>query len=451
MFFLILILMTAALTLGSMINAYRRTKDTFHPLMFLMPMAFVLYVLLPLKLTLNGTLSNYFTEDQQLFVQFINLIGVSCLAAGCVVGENRKTSLKLEATHLTATARRKILHGAYILGGIGLSAYLLGITNVGGFSQAYGQAYSSGWSDYGYIRDAVAWCGIAVVFILLAHIDEPLSKDKQVILYSVCLAFASPFIIQGLLGARRGPTFQILVLLGMSWYMMRRARPRFVVLLTTGILVGSFLLFLVSNRGNIYLGSDFSFENAKLEYFEVDNTQNPVGNEYIYGGGAMLSTDANDSYYWGRRYFAVLFLRPIPRQLFPDKYEYFGVSEILQNLGVGTDSFQRSLGWVGAEGSAPGIVADMWIEFWWGSMVLLFGIGWCYGRAWRLAVSDNLFYMVLYTLLASLSLFLVFQTLEALLYRFLFSIIPAWLMWQLIGVRKRAVLRQLPIGRQTAV
>ena len=117
-------------------------------------------------------------------------------------------------------------------------------------------------------------------------------------------------------------------------------------------------------------------------------------------------------------------IRPIPRQLWPDKYEAAGVDEIEENLGTGGKAFLSELGWAGALGAAPGLIADMWIETWWFALVVLYAIGLAYGRAWYAACTKGGFCTVTYVLMASLTLFLVFQTLEAMLVRFLFMVIP---------------------------
>jgi len=180
-----------------------------------------------------------------------------------------------------------------------------------------------------------------------------------------------------------------------------------------------------------------------LQYFETNKEGQIVSNEYLFGAGSIIHNTETGNYYYGRRYFAVIFIRPIPRQLWQNKYEDVGVKEIEQNFGVGDEAFAQTLGWVGAVGAAPGIIADMWVEFSWGALAAMFFIGWCYGNTWRLMISGNLYGTVLYVLLASLSLYLVFQTLEAMLVRFLFAAIPTYIVlrWA-IGSKQTRTARQ---------
>lgn len=427
--FLFLIGLTLAVALSAMYTAHKRYKDSFHPLVLIAPMLIIQYVMLPLQLG-ERLLDTYLKPEQLLFSMFVNLLGVACFCVGCLVGSNGKDKYDPQMKELTPLTRQRLLAAGVILGMCGFGAYAIGIINVGGFASAYGQAYSGGWSNYGYVRDAVAWSGLGAILILVARTNQKLIGTRSFTTYGLVVLFASPFIVQGLLGARRGPTFFIVAALGMSWFMMRRKRPQLLTVLCAGLLIGVFLLFLVSNRGSFYLGSEFEFENDTFAYLnESENTGN-TANEYIYGNGTIVHFDITQRYFWGRRYLAVLFVRPIPRQLWETKYEDVGVPNLDVLSGIGEEGFLRTLGWRVSIGSAPGIIADMWAEVSWGALPVMFGMGWIYGRNWYLACSREGFYIVAYVLLASLSLYLIFQTLEAILFRYLFSIVPAWLAWK---------------------
>ena len=69
--------------------------------------------------------------------------------------------------------------------------------------------------------------------------------------------FGAPWLSQALLTARRGPTFAFAMVVLMGWYLNRHRRPPAVAVVVSGFLLGWLVLFLVANRGNIYLGSDF--------------------------------------------------------------------------------------------------------------------------------------------------------------------------------------------------
>jgi hypothetical protein len=105
------------------------------------------------------------------------------------------------------------------------------------------------------------------------------------------------------------------------------------------------------------------------------------------------------------------------------------VPELLQNAGTGA-GITETMGWVGAPGSAPGIVADLWIELWWLSIAALALIGWTYTVVWRKAVTLGGAWASQYTVLSALSIYLVMQTMEAVIFRTLLLSIPCWITWR---------------------
>src|SRR5207248_6078090 len=137
-------------------------------------------------------------------------------------------------------------------------------------------------------------------------------------------------------------------------------------------------------RGSLYIGSDFKFTTDVTTIVEKPDT----GNEYIYGTGAVLTAQARNKFYWGRRYAAQVVVRPVPTSAWPNKYADFGVPELKYNAGTG-EGFSEILGWVGADGSAPGVVADLWIEFRWFAIAVMAIIGRIYGTVWRKAIIDG--------------------------------------------------------------
>ena len=76
----------------------------------------------------------------------------------------------------------------------------------------------------------------------------------------------------------------------------------------------------------------------------------------LYVGAAITST--------------IFFIRPIPRFLWPSKYQdasrILGIPDLEVNLGTGGRKISfGTLGWAWwLLVLAPGIVADMWLEFW---------------------------------------------------------------------------------------
>ncbi len=418
--------LAAAICAVGVVAAFDGSRDVFHPLMFLGPMLGFLYSWMPSKLLAADGLARFFDTDQLIFVERLNLIGLVCFVGACLAAGIR---LRRPVTapdpswraRMSPQACRRLLIGGMVAGLIGMSCWLITIHNVGGFVNAFSTSYAGGWDDNGYVRDGSL---LLLVGVMLAVTSLAKGGPRWWCVGTATL-FAAPWTAQAVLMARRGPTFAIVIVVLMSWYLNRRQRPPVLLVGVVGVALGWLVLFLVTNRGSIYLGSSFDVTTDVSDIVEKPDT----GNEFIYGTGSVLAAERRDHYFWMRRYLAQVLVRPIPTAVWPTKYEDFGVPELLENAGTG-EGFADALGWVGANGSAPGIVADLWVEVQWGCLVLLALLGWMYGRVWRRAVTEGGPWTSQYVVLSALSIYLVMQTMEAVIFRSLLLSIPCWLTWR---------------------
>jgi hypothetical protein len=211
----------------------------------------------------------------------------------------------------------------------------------------------------------------------------------------------------------------------MGWYINRPKRPPLLAVIGGGVLLGWFVLFLVTNRSSIYIGSSFDMKTDVSNMVAKPDT----GNEFIYGTGTVISSERRNHYFWMRRYLAQIMVRPIPSAIWPTKYDDFGVPELLFNAGTG-EGFGSTLGWVGANGSAPGIIADLWVEVWWFAIILMAILGWSYGTIWKKAVTCGGPWSSQYVIVSALSIYLVMQTGEAVIFRTILLSVPCWLSWK---------------------
>ena len=450
MLFEFLAYLTGLTVLAFVVIAWATHRDTLHPLICIGPILIFLYSFLPLYLSLTQReeLRGYLDDRDLIYVETLNGLGAISLCLGILLGSPPAAKDRPPRRWLPSDrVRRRLARAAVVLGLIGLAAYAYMLANVGGFGGAYGRAYGGVWADSGHIRDLQYLTVTALVLLLVARTGGCPSHTDWVWI----LLFAGPWLIHGLLGARRGPTFMIVVALCAAWCFMRSRRPRLTTTTLGGLSLGLLLLFLVTHRDQIYLGSDFDFDFERTSRTIAFDARS--GNEFVYGAGAILHADATGAYWWGRRYATVLFVRPIPRALWPSKYDdvaaMLGTPTIRTNLGVGTDSFRETIGWTGATGSAPGLVADMWIEFWWASLLVILCIGWCYGRAWSKALTHGGMWVTLYVSMFSLSAFLVMQTLEAMIYRLLLLVVPGLFAWWYAG--GLGAIKSVPDHRRLAM
>jgi len=412
---------TIVTAVAGALYAYAGSRDVFHPLIFLSPMLVFLYGWMPMKLDASGGLAGYFQRDQLVFVQFWNALGVLCFVLGCLSVGCRIPRVATPGKQ-SERVGRTLLWGGTITGMAGLAAWSISIINVGGLREAFSRAYSGGWDDSGYIRDGtlLMYPGFLLVALAIALWRVRISS------LALLALFIAPWIIQAWYTSRRGPTFMIAVVLAMTWYLNRGTRPPLLLTAGAGVLVGLLMLFLVSNRGAIYMGSDSELTTEVTDIVETADT----GNEYIYGAGSMLSAEQTRKFFAGKRYLAEVLIRPIPSAVWPNKYEDFGLPELTHNAGT-AEGLTETLGWAGADGAAPGFIADLWVEFRWFSMPTLWLLGRLYGRFWRNAQLKGGPWVAQYIVVASLSVYLVMQTMEAVIFRFLLMSLPIWLTWRL--------------------
>ncbi len=419
------------------LDAYSRTRDAFHPAIFLGGMLTFLYCFLPLQTVGSAGVPGYLTPDQCTHVEMLNLLGVVAVVAGMAVGSRRKLPLldPLVWAYQHWQLLPRLERFARWLGAAGVVAFVVMIVSSGGFGRAYGHAYGGFWSSSGYIRESVLLTLPAIAWLLVAYTGRKLTRRELWWL----VVLAAPLLIHGLLGARRGPTFMVVMTCFLAWKLRQRKKLRLLWVVTAGLTLGVAMLLLVANRPEIFIGSSFDLSFQPMRVFEEHET-----NEFVYGAGTILNAEARGRYFWGRRYLAVLFIRPIPRELWPTEYEdasrWLGIPNLEDNMGTGAGDFKETLGWRGGVGAAPGLVADLWIEFSWLALPALFLVGRLYARLWRGAVERGGPWLVSYVLAVSMSAYLIMQTLEAMAFRLLFTVVPALILWRLVRGRRPAAV-----------
>lgn len=408
---------TALVCALAIVGTYLKYRDPFHPAIVIFSMCSFVYVIMPLSLARSGGLYSFVSEHQAEWVQLVVIGGLISVAWGLFAGSH--LDLKLSRTY---RYRPDVLRkGAYVLGAIGLLAWFFVIASGGGFLEVFGRANGRGWSEVGYVRETVYLIIVGLLLLFSAEVYNPKNK----LWWAAVMILSLPYLIQGLLGAQRGPTFLITVTLGMSWYMARGRRPSLAMVVGAGLVLGSFLLFLVTNRAAIYVGSE---EELKTDVSGIlDATE---ANEYIFGAGCMVAAHQTGNYFWGKRYLAQLAVRPIPRQLWPNKYVDFGVPELEQNAGVAKAGLEAVMGWKEVPGAAGAMIADLWVEFSWLMLPVLWLIGYAYGSTWQKAVRLSGPWNTQYTILALLSIYMVSQSGEAVIFRLVILSVPSWWVWR---------------------
>jgi hypothetical protein len=413
------------------IVALQTKSDPFHPLIYLGAMLAYFYSWVPLQ---SGVLDDVrgLSPSEVNAISQIYMLGVAAVVLGCLWGgRGRGTARPTELRAAVGKRIGKILwKGGTVLGGVGILSWIVQIATVGGFRAAYSRGYGGGWHDSGYVRDATLLVLPAIILMLCSG-TRLRRRPARV---ATLLVFALPLIVQGLLGARRGPTFMIVTASVLAWYLARHTRPSLTKVLIGGLLLGGLIVFLVGKRSEIYLGSDLKVGDAKL----IDTAASVGATDYRYGLRVIARSIHTEKYYWGKRYLAQVLVRPIPRQIWPNKYSDFGVPELESNAGTAGEGLRLVLGVPEEIGAAPGLLGDLWVELSWLSVVAAYGVGWIYGRMWKNAVTIGGFWNVVYCALACLSIYVVMQTIEAVIFRFLIVVLPAAAVWHFARPASRA-------------
>lgn len=421
----VLIWATGAVAFGFTVEAYRSTRDVFHPFMFLGPMLSVPYFVNPMLLYARGHTPYFLPIGAMAAVQLYFVLATIFLASG-TLSTGRPQGTRNSAIMPHWKLRLPMRQAGIALGIIGVGAFYYMLWETGGFEGAYGEAHGRPWSDSGYVRNLVYWVLPGLILIMISQAGQTFAPRD----FGTIAFIAAPIALHGLLSASRGPTFMILVTLGLGWYMVKLRRPALLVFLTAGLLTGALILFLVTHRDSLHLGAgniEFKGGSSLVDFLARAET----GNEYIYGSGTIINTKRTGDYEWGARYVLNLLVRPIPRQLWPTQYEdarrYLGMAEYRTSL----DHNVRTLGWRATGGSSMGLYAEVWQQFWWFSLPFLWLVGWCFGRVWRMAVSQGGVWLVCYVIMISLSIYMTQQTLQAFLWRFMFIAAGGWLAWRI--------------------
>lgn len=416
--FEILIYTVGALCLLGVASCYFAYKDVFHPGMILLPMFFFMYAMMPYSLSKSGVLWTFVTEAQVIWVHSIVIGTLIMLIGGLHHGSMARVKLPRRPIYYD---RKTLYKGAYIIGAMGFLAWGYTVQSSGGITEVFGKAKGIGWSDFGYIREAAY---LIIVALLLLMSPEGFQPKNKLWLATVAV-LSAPYLLQGLLGAQRGPTFLIVVTLGMSFYLARGIRPSLATMAAGGAGLGFLLVFLVVNRDAIYIGS-----NRQLSADVGDIMEATEANEYIFGTGCMVAASAENRFFWGRRYIAQVLVRPIPRQIWPNKYQDFGVPELLRNAGVAGEGLAGVMGWKQVQGAAAGMVADLWVEFSFLIFPTVWIIGYWYASRWKRAVVLGAGAITQYMILALLSIYMVSQSGEAVIFRFVILTAPTIYVWK---------------------
>lgn len=424
--------------LAAMWHAYVTTRDPLHPLIYLAPLCLYSYSLKPIMLDYIGMMEAFFEPDQRYYGQLVNALGLAAFCLASLYHANRVQRARVSGSAikadfdqvLTPVARERVLAIAWLLGGVAVGTYWIMIISVGGVEVVYGEVKGGITTASGYVNEMPMLCLCAIGMLYLAWTRQRFTIGRVLLL----LVMGSPLIVHGLLGSRRGPTFMVISALLIGGYLVSPRRPKLITVFSAVAFLGTLILFLVSNRDRIFIGSRAIDEWTTGTARQVQDLS--VGDDWVHSTGTIITSRDTHTHFWGTRILVNLFVRPIPKQIWPDKYidTGFGWLEGQEDmLGMTDNEWRNSLGWVPARGAAAGMVADLYLEFAWLGILGCWGIGWVYSWLWQNMVLRRGIWSLLYMYAAILSIYVPTQNVtDAWIYRLIMLSVPTIILWRLL-------------------
>lgn len=438
---------TGVLILFGAMSAYSRSKDALHPAVVMAAPFAYFYSVWPLLLNREGALAEYFDEQTMETCAVLFLAAIAALYLGLnhrpklVTAGADLRSLNSIAAFLPRNAQRKIYAAALVIGLLALAAY--GSTfqfSIDRFVRAYSSHKGGGSAASGYIGEAINLSLPAILLMAVAVRARGRLNAQDV---ALALIIALPQLLHGTFGGRRGPIFIILATLMFAWFIATRRTPRLPQVVGGLAAIGLLMLSIQENRQEVYIGSGEGFEVTRALDAIAPSTVE-VGNEYVNAVAFVATSRFHGDYYWGYRYFVTFFIRPIPRQLWPTKYEDMNATWMDD---FGSNSSNRRIleatGFAVPAGVSTGSIADGFMEFSWGVLLMFYLLGRLYAYVWRRHRIDGGYWTVLLFLMLGLSVYLPSQSFSAWLVRLMYGALGSYLLLRLLG--GGAILRRRPL------
>src|SRR5262249_13641595 len=93
----------------------------------------------------------------------------------------------------------------------------------------------------------------------------------------------------------------------------------------------------------------------------------------------------------------------------------------------------ESVGWIPVRGAAAGMVADLYLEFWWLGIFGCWALGWVYSWLWRGVIVHRGILAILYLNVSVLSSYVATQKgPDAWVYRMILFSAPTMILWHLL-------------------
>lgn len=413
--------------------AFLKTRDVTHPAVFVAPFFVLFYSVWPLLLNYDGGLELVLPNLKR--AQLIFLLSIAAFFGAMLIPGKYSSAVTgrdvfWSFNSFDATARKRLLTLAIVLGAISFYCYLDIVGGARGIARTYSVG-KGGYASSGIIGEGILLSFPAVILLALYCRLKGRVSGQDIAL--ACLIML-PHLMQGTLGGRRGPLFVSLVSLFLAYFVAKGTRPRLVHLAAVVAALPVAMVFLASNRTQIYIGSEFDFSIEKMIEYVVPDQQRLIFNDYVFGVAQITKADYYQDFYWGWRYFVTFFVRPIPSFLWPSKYEDVGA--IWLNEFDDPLVYFRAVGFDVVAGASGGSIADGFQEFSWGVIVMFALIGKLLLTVWERHRVFGGKWTIALTVMLALSIYLPTQSFGAWGFRVMLATLPIFLIWDPVFNRK---------------
>lgn len=417
--------------------AFAASRDPLHPAVFVAPLFAYFYGVWPLVLNRDGQLESLLHRTYLEHTSLIFLLSIVAMYCGLLSGVRRLSSappaeINPFGDFLTPEMSQRLVRLALFMGLLSVVAYLIQLDNAGGFFNAYSRAKGGGQAESGIVGEAILLSFPGLLLLALSIYADGRSVGARHVFMAIFIA--SPHLIQGLLGGRRGPLFLVLTTLLFSWLIAKGRRPSMATIITSVCAIGFAVIFIASQRDRIYIGSQESFEFSRV--FQGDGLAPEAidpGNSYVTAISNIVAADFYNDHYWGYRYFVTFFIRPIPKEIWPTKYEDMG-AEWLDFYGTASTSarYANALGFALPAGVSGGSISDGFVEFSWGVVLMFLLIGRAFSASYVRHRYEGGFWSIIYFAMLALSIYLPTQSFSAWMLRLLLMAGVAYFFWRIV-------------------
>jgi hypothetical protein len=214
------------------------------------------------------------------------------------------------------------------------------------------------------------------------------------------------------------------------------------------------MLALVTYRNQIYIGSNLNL-NADVLAEEIF-TPKAVGpgDEVIVSTGLILTVAECGHVNWGWQWLVTCFVRPIPREWWPTKYEDTAIWESGNSAGIffySSSEWMKSVGFIPPIGSAVGFDATMFQDFSWAGLIACYFFGKLFGYVWYKEQHEKGFWQLLFVILLAVSVYVPTQGAVDVITRLMTAAIPTGVLWWFFvssHVVPQRLERYLPVSHE---